>query len=77
MATENVEWLDEDEYPPLEDCPFFARMHELPGYDPKGVCNHGCWEEPRCMTGLLPTDEAQRLRDAALAFYATAAEGAE
>ena len=31
-------------------CPYFARCFRVPGYDPDGICNQGCREEPACMT---------------------------
>lgn len=58
---------------PVEDCPYFAAQHELPGSDPKGTCSHGCWEEPRCMTDGI-VEDPQRLRDEAVAWHQRVAE---
>ena len=34
----------------LIDCPWYRRCNKLPGFDPEGICDSGCREEPSCQT---------------------------
>lgn len=34
----------------LGRCPWFERAHRFPGFDPEGICDRGCYDEPACQT---------------------------
>jgi hypothetical protein len=61
LSEKDIDWLIEasvllrsaaenDSIHDPAECPWYQRVHNLPGHDPEGICDSGCHQEPICQT---------------------------